>query len=92
MQHADLHIGTEFVTGTGKWRCTDVGMRVIVAIALEPRAMVRVRRGARGERSEERLISDDPRDLAGPPYRVAEQGFDEYDLDGCYATADDVPR
>ena len=92
MQHADVQIGTECFTGTGTWRCTDVGTRVSVAIALEPRAMVRVRRGARGERREERCISDDPRDLVGPPSMVAEQVCDEYDLDGCSATADEVPR
>lgn len=92
MKHADFHIGTEFFTGTGKWRCTDVGTRVIVAISLEVRDMVRVRRGEHGERIEERFPSDDPRDLAGPPYMIAEHVFDEYDLEGCYPTADDVPR
>lgn len=92
MKHSDFHIGTEFFTETGKWRCTDVGTRVIVAISLEPRDMVRVRREESGEHIEERFISDDPHDLAGPPYMVAEQVFDEYNLEGCYATADEVPR
>jgi hypothetical protein len=91
VKHADFRIGTEFFTVAGKWRCTDVGTRVIVAISLEVREMVRVRRDERGERIEERFTSDDPRDLAGPPYMVAEQVFDEYDLAGCYTTADDVP-
>jgi len=31
----DFQIGTEFYTAAGKWRCTDVGTRVIVAIRLE---------------------------------------------------------
>ena len=35
MRHADFHIGMEFYTETGKWRCTDVGTRVITAIKLE---------------------------------------------------------
>jgi hypothetical protein len=35
MKHSDVRIGTEFYTATGKWRCTDVGSRVIVAIKLE---------------------------------------------------------
>lgn len=35
MRHADFHIGLEFYTEAGKWRCTDVGMRVITAIKLE---------------------------------------------------------
>lgn len=92
MKHSDFQIGTEFFTATGKWRCTDVGTRVIVAISLEPREMVRVQRGETGERIEERFTSDDPHDLVGPPYMVAEQVFGEYDIEGCYATADEVPR
>jgi hypothetical protein len=92
VKHSDFQIGTEFFTGSGKWRCTDAGTRVIVAISLEPREMVRVRRDASGERIEEHFTSDDPRDLLGPPYMVAEHVFSEYDFDGCYATADEVPR
>jgi len=92
VKHADFHIGTEFFTGAGKWRCTDVGTRVIVAISLEPRETVRVHYDKNGERREERFMSNDPRDLFGPPYSVAEYVFDEYDLDGCYTTADEVPQ
>ena len=37
MKHADFAIGTEFETCTGqRWRCTDVGQRLIVAIELQP--------------------------------------------------------
>lgn len=32
MQHADFQIGSEFFTGVGKWRVTDIGSRVIIAI------------------------------------------------------------
>ena len=91
MQHSDFHIGTEFFTGTGKWRCTDVGTRVIVAISLETRVMVRVRRTDTGENIQESFRSDDPRDLAGPPYAIAEHVFDEYSIEGCYPTPDEVP-
>ena len=35
MQHADFPIGLEFYTASGRWRCTDVGTRVIVAIPLD---------------------------------------------------------
>ena len=66
MQHADFQIGTEFFTATGKWRCTDVGTRVIVAISLESQTMIRVRRGESGERIEEGFLSDDPRDRNYP--------------------------
>lgn len=92
MKRSEFQIGTEFFTAAGKWRCTDVGTRVIVAVSLEPRAMVRVQYSESGERSEECFTSDDPHDLVGPPYVVAEQVFDEYDLEGCYATVEEVPR
>ena len=62
MKHSDFHIGTEFFTAAGKWRCTDVGTRVIVAISLEPREIVRVHY----TENKERFISNDPRDLLGP--------------------------
>lgn len=51
--------------------------------------MVRLRHDESGERIEERFTSNDPRDLVGPPYMI-EQVFSEYDLKGCYATADEV--
>lgn len=36
MRHADFHIGLEFVGSAGfRWRCTDVGTRTILAIALD---------------------------------------------------------
>lgn len=30
-----FQIGLEFYTASGKWRCTDIGTRVIVAIKLD---------------------------------------------------------
>jgi hypothetical protein len=82
MAHGDFTIGCEFTCGGNRWRCTDIGTRVIVAISLEPREMVRSWYEG-GERHEERYISDDPRDLDGPPYGVIERVFDENDLGGC---------
>lgn len=35
MRHDECHIGLEFYTATKRWRCTDVGTRTIVAIALD---------------------------------------------------------
>lgn len=31
----EFQIGLEFYTATGKWRCTDIGTRMIVAIKLD---------------------------------------------------------
>ena len=91
MKHLDFHIGLEFFTGSGKWRCTDIGTRVIVAISLEPREMTSVHYDNNGQRIKENFISTDPSDLNGPPYMVVEHVFDEYDLEGCYAEAEEVP-
>ena len=62
MTKDDFRIGLEFYTAAGKWRCTDIATRVIVAIKLD---------------------QDDPSWYVGPPYAVAEDVFDEYDLGGC---------
>jgi hypothetical protein len=35
MKHSDFKIGMEFLTATGRWRCTDVGSRTIAAIRLD---------------------------------------------------------
>ena len=35
MKHSDFRIGREFMTATGRWRCTDVGTRTIAAIRLD---------------------------------------------------------
>ena len=35
MRHSDFYIGLNFCTAAGRWRCTDVGTRVIVAIRLD---------------------------------------------------------
>ena len=83
MKHSDFEIGTEFTTGAGRWRCTDVGTRTIVAISLEPRETVFVDHDELGTQRETRAITNDPRDLIGPPYSIAEHVFDEYDLPGC---------
>jgi hypothetical protein len=34
MKHSDFRIGCEFLTGSGRWRCTDVGKRTVAAIRL----------------------------------------------------------
>ena len=91
MKHSDFQVGVEFFTPAGKWRCTDVGTRVIVAISLELRETVRVTYSESGERNEESFISDDAQDWVGPPYSVAEHVFDEYAVQGCYATVEEVP-
>ena len=35
MQIIDFKIGSEFLCGEKRWRCTDIGTRVVVAICLD---------------------------------------------------------
>jgi hypothetical protein len=35
MRHSDFQIGCEFMTLAGRWRCTDIGTRTIVAIRID---------------------------------------------------------
>ncbi len=82
MKHEDFTIGGEFWTATGKWRCTDVGTRTLVAIKLGPREMVRIL--ADGSRT--RFIDDSEDLFHGPPYAIAEDVFDENSFAGCHMT------
>jgi len=90
MEHGAFAIGKEFWCGGKRWRCTDIGTRVIVAICLEPHEIVTIEAGDNhGAPSREiRSITDDPKWLIGPPYAVGETVFDEYDIEACSVTAD----
>jgi hypothetical protein len=57
----------------------------VTAICLEPRQRVRVAINDNDptRRTTTRYLSDDPRDLNGPPYGVSECVFDEYDQEAC---------
>jgi len=85
MRHSDFPIGIEFRCGGQRWRCTDVGSRVIVAISLEPNDVVENTLAVGGEHPGQRtqFLTDDPSWLVGPPYAVVERVFDEGDLGAC---------
>jgi hypothetical protein len=82
MKLREFQIGQEFWCGAKRWRCTDVGTRVVAAICLEPGEVVEVSQGAQSRR----YVTDDPRWFNGPPYAVAEMIFDEYDQPACSKT------
>ena len=92
MNRTEFSIGLEFLCNDKRWRCTDIGTRVVTAICLEPREMVRseIDPNDRTKRIQTAYISDDPRDLNGPPYGVVERVFDEYDMDACSTERDDA--
>lgn len=77
MKHEEFQIGKEFWCGGRRWRCTDVGTRTIVAISMESHYIIHG--GKRTETTDESW-------LAGPPYAVAEDVFDEHAIQGCQLT------
>lgn len=80
MNHGDFRLGIEFYTASGKWRCTDIGSRTILAIKLGLRAVITVDTETGTETSS---MQDDESWLHGPPYAVEEVVFDEYSIEGC---------
>lgn len=77
MKKIDFLMGTEFICGEKKWRTTDIGTRVIVAICIEDN----ITPNTDG-------CSDIKIDRAdwfyGPIYAVEEVVFDENDIIGCH--------
>lgn len=90
MRRSEFHIGLEFWMGHRRWRCTDVGSRVVVAICLDE--LDRVTHGEDRSKPGECRGPTVPSPLTGPPYDVPEEVLDEYDLAGCRLTDDDADR
>ena len=73
MKHADFTLGCEFWCNKRRWRCTDIGTRVIVAIRLD---QVEIGGGGPGGSiTYEEALAEGW--FNGPPYPVAEIAFDE---------------
>ena len=83
MEHKDFTIGQEFLCGEKRWRCTDIGTRVIVAIRID---LVETRTIVDGH-PVRRYLTQEEADLEGwfngPPYALAEVVFDEDRLMEC---------
>jgi hypothetical protein len=88
MKPRDFVIGKEFWCAGKRWRCSDIGTRVVVAISLEPHEIVSSEPDPinPGQRIERTYTTDDPVWLNGPPYGVVEHVFDEDSLQGCSFT------
>ena len=84
MKHSIFSIGCHFYTAAGKWRCTDVGTRTIVAIKIDEGEITTLDT-VTGKMSTKKTDykGDDYSWLAGPPYAVAEFVFDEFDQEVC---------
>lgn len=88
MKHEGFRVGIEFWCGGRRWRCTDVGARTLVGICLEPQEVVSVTGDAEVGGMTTQTITTDDSWLAGPPYAVTEEVFDEQSIDGCTLSPD----
>ena len=79
MKREDFSIGLEFYTVSGKWRCTDIGTRAIVAIRI---GQVTACKHDRQNKTTTEIVTDDESWFEGPPSAVTEHVFDEFDLGG----------
>lgn len=84
MKHQTFSIGCHFYTVAGKWRCTDVGQRTIIAIKIDEGSITTLDI-VTGKKSTKQTdySGDDLSWLEGPPYAVVEHVFDEFDLEAC---------
>jgi hypothetical protein len=83
MKHSDFTIGAEFLCGDRRWRCTDIGTRVIVAICLENKGYVDYKDGQERIRKLTKEEAEAEGWFIGPPYAVEEVAFDEDDMEAC---------
>lgn len=83
MQFLDFQIGAEFVCGDGRFRCTDLGTRVVVAIRVDEVSIVQIEDGERRTSSVPGAEAEAGGWFNGPPYAVAETVFDEQDQEAC---------
>ncbi len=83
MKHSDFQIGREFTTPAGRWRCTDIGTRTIIAIRID---LVETRTIVDGH-PVRRYLTQEEAELEGwfngPPYVLAEVVFDEDGIVEC---------
>lgn len=84
MDLSAFRVGGEFTYGGGRFRCTDVGTRVIVAIRVDEAQVSTLEPGGP---LTTRVIPGAEADamgwFRGPPYRVVERVFDEDDRAVC---------
>lgn len=90
---SDFKIGQDFYLGTNGFRCTDIGSRVVVGIALRARVgTAKLEELPAG--GQVRLLSETETEaggwLKGPPYDSGEIVFDETEIAQCTPTPDEA--
>ena len=90
MEHSDFVIGQEFWC-SGRWLCTDIGRRVVVAVRVDEQTVVCLELATGIKTSRILDTAEAERDgwFNGPPYAVAETVFDEYDFETYTLTAEE---
>ena len=83
MKLTDSRIGQEFYCAGKRWRCTDVGSRVVVAVCLEPHEVVSITDTDPSAMRDYRHVTDEPSWFDGPPFAVIEEVFDEHSIQAC---------
>lgn len=83
MHHSDFRIGLEFWMAGRRWRCTDVGSRVVVAIRVDTAGITTIEDGLATTRAAEQPELEAKGWFAGPPYTLAETVIDENDMEAC---------
>ncbi len=85
MKHEEFLIGEDFLCGGNRWRCTDIGTRVIVAISLGIHEITLAALDDKnpGLPNIQYKTTDDPSWFNGPPYAIAEHVFDEDSIESC---------
>ena len=91
MDYSEFVIGQEFWCSDQRWRCTDIGRRVIVAIRVDATTVVHFdpKTGIKTSRTIDTAEAEHEGWFNGPPYAVAESVFDEYAFEACSLTAEE---
>ena len=90
MLFEEFSIGMEFWCAGRRWRCTDKGTRVVVAIRVDEVAMTTLHEnGTKTTRTIDGREAERTGLFNGPPYGVAESVFDEYEIEGCSLDPDE---
>lgn len=89
MRHEDFHLGSVFYCGGSRWRVTDKGQFVVVAIRLGDVEVVQSTLATDGSKSTERTVRLTEAEAEaqgwfnGPIYAIEQVVFDADDFGGC---------
>ncbi len=85
----EFKIGSEFWCSNRRWRCTDIGTRVVIALRVDQIDITSLKDGVQTTRTISGEEAEKVGWFSGPPYRSGEHIFDEYDLEVCTLTPDE---